>query len=169
MKVPSLPEKHVAAALLLLVVATLCGCSGNAAAGADPQKQNAPAAVPVVVAQALAQDVAVELRNIGNVEAYSIITIRSQVTGQITKVHFREGQEVNAGDMLLTIDPRPAEGALHQAQADLKRDQAQLTGARLEFEREKKLVESSIASMNDWSSVISTMSASRIASRFAIT
>ena len=140
-----------AAALLLMLMANLCGCSGKAAAGTDAQKQTASGvAVPVVVAQAEAQDVAVELRNIGNVEAYSTVTIRSQVTGQITKVHFREGQEVNAGDMLLTIDPRPAEGALHQAQADLKRDQAQLTGARLEFEREKKLVESSIASRDNY-------------------
>src|SRR6266851_8672586 len=131
---------------LLLIVVTLCGCSGKAAAGADLQKQTGSGAtVPVTTAQADAQDVAVELRNIGNVEAYSTVTIRSQVTGQITKVHFREGQEVKAGDMLFTIDPRPAQGTLNQAQADLRRDQAQLVSARLEFEREKRLLESSIA------------------------
>src|SRR5205823_8854170 len=117
------------------------------------------AAVPVVVAQALAQDVAVELRNIGNVEAYSIITIRSQVTGQITKVHFREGQEVKAGDKLFTIDPRPAEGALRQAQADLKRDQAQLVSAKLEFERVKKLLDSAIASHDDYEKAEATFRA----------
>jgi len=135
----------------LLIVVTLCGCSGKAAASGDAQKQSGSGAVvPVTTAQADAQDVAVELRNIGNVEAYSTVTIRSQVTGQITKVHFREGQEVKAGDLLVTIDPRPAQGALNQAQADLKRDQAQLTGARLEFQREKKLLENSIASRDDY-------------------
>jgi multidrug efflux system membrane fusion protein len=139
------------AVLALLSVGILCGCSGKTAAGVDLQKQ-APSgiAVPVLTAQALAQDVPVELKNIGNVEAYSTVTIRSQITGQITKVHFREGQEVKNGDMLFTIDPRPAQGALNQAEADLKRDQAQLTGARLEFQREKKLLENSIASRDDY-------------------
>ena len=104
----------------------------------------------MVVTQAIAQDFPIELRNIGNVEAYATVTIRSQITGQITKIHFREGQEVKAGDLLFTIDPRPAQGALRQAQADLKRDQAQLVSARLEFERAKKLLESNIASKDDY-------------------
>ncbi len=141
----------LALVFVLLLIVTLCGCSGTTATGADLQKQSGSGAtVPVTTAQADAQDVAVELRNIGNVEAYSTVTIRSQVTGQITKVHFREGQEVKDGDMLFTIDPRPAQGALNQALADLKRDQAQLTGARLEFQREKKLLENSIASRDDY-------------------
>jgi multidrug efflux system membrane fusion protein len=106
--------------------------------------------VPVVVTQAIAQDFPIELRNIGNVEAYATVTIRSQITGQITKIHFREGQEVKAGDPLFTIDPRPAQGALRQAQADLKRDQAQLVSARLEFDRAKKLLESKISSKDDY-------------------
>jgi len=140
----------LAGTLLLFMIAALCGCSGNATTGGDQQKQTAPAAVPVVVAQAQSQDVAVELRNIGNVEAYSVVTIRSQVTGQITEIHFHEGQEVRAGAKLFTIDPRPAEGALRQAQADLKRDQAQLVSARLEFQRQKKLLESAISSHDDY-------------------
>src|ERR1051325_6188279 len=85
-----------------------CGCSGKATE-AD-KKIDAPS-VPVVVAQAEAKDVPVELRNIGNVEGFATVTIRSQITGQITKIHFREGQEVKAGDLLFTIDPRPSEGA----------------------------------------------------------
>lgn len=133
----------------VLAVAVLGGCS-KGPAGTDAQKRAEPAAVPVVVAQAEARDVPVELSNIGNVEAYSTVTIRSQITGQITKVHFKEGDEVKKGDMLFTIDPRPSEGALRQAQADLKRDQAQLVSARLEFERTKKLLDSSIASRDDY-------------------
>src|SRR5438105_4632029 len=122
---------------LLAVTAMFCGCSGKAA-GSDAQKKGASPPVPVVVAQAEAKDIPVELRNIGNVEAFATVTIRSQITGQITKIHFREGQEVKAGDPLFTIDPRPSEGALRQAEADLKRDQAQLVTAKLEFERTKK-------------------------------
>src|SRR6185436_6538234 len=136
--------KRMPAIFLALTSAILWGCSGKTGGQAEAHKEPAPAAaVPVLIAQAEAQDVAVELRNIGNVEAYSTVTIRSQVTGQITKVHFREGQEVKAKDMLFTIDSRPAEGTLRQAQADLKRDQAKLTGAKLEYERVKKLLENS--------------------------
>jgi multidrug efflux system membrane fusion protein len=126
-----------------------CGCSRQET-GADMQKKAVPPPVPVVVARAEAKDIPVELRNIGNVEAFATVTIRSQITGQITKIHFREGQEVRAGDLLFTIDPRPSEGALKQAQADLKRDQAQLVSVRLEFERAKKLFENSIGSRDDY-------------------
>jgi len=132
-----------------LALLTFCGCSGNAT-GADQEKKTTPPAVPVVVARAEAKDIPVELRNIGNVEAFATVTIRSQITGQITKIHFREGQEVKAGDLLFTIDPRPSEGALKQAQADLKRDQAQLVSVKLEFERAKKLFENAIGSRDDY-------------------
>ena len=134
---------------LALVAATgLCGCSGKSTAGDKQTHGNA--VVPVLVAQVEAKDVPVELPNIGNVEAYATVTVRSQLTGQITKVHFQEGQEVKAGDLLFTIDPRPWEGMLRHAYADLKRDEAQLVGARLEFERVKKLLEGSIASRDDY-------------------
>jgi multidrug efflux system membrane fusion protein len=134
---------------LLAVAAFFCGCSAKAT-GNDAQKKVSSPPVPVVVTQAEARDVPVELRNVGNVEAFATVTIRSQITGQITKIHFREGQEVKAGDLLFTIDPRPSEGALKQAQADLKRDQAQLVSVRLEFERAKKLLENSIGSRDDY-------------------
>src|SRR5215813_1862458 len=101
-----------------LAIATgfgLGGCSreGPAAAATGPGTKPS---VPVLAALAEARDVPVELRNIGNVEAYSTVNIRSQITGQITKVHFQEGQEVKQDDPLFTIDPRPAQGALRQAE-----------------------------------------------------
>jgi len=132
----------------LIPLLVLCGCTGKASEAGG--KSGTKPSVPVVVAKAEAKDVPIELRNIGNVEAYSTVTIRSQLTGQITKIHFQEGQEIKAGDALFTIDPRPLEGALRQAQADLKRDQAQLVSVKLEFERVKKLLESSIASRDDY-------------------
>jgi multidrug efflux system membrane fusion protein len=134
----------------LAAMSMLCGCSGKAT-GADAQKKAAASPpVPVVVARAEAKNVPVELRNVGNVEAFATVIIRSQITGQITKIHFREGQEVKLGDLLFTIDPRPSEGALKQAEADLKRDQAQLVSVKLEFERAKKLFEDSIGSRDDY-------------------
>jgi multidrug efflux system membrane fusion protein len=134
---------------LLAATSIFCGCSAKATVS-DAQKKVSSPPVPVVVAQAEAKDVPVELRNVGNVEAFATVTIRSQITGQITKIHFREGQEVKAGDLLFTIDPRPSEGALKQSQADLKRDEAQLVSVRLEFERSKKLLENGIGSRDDY-------------------
>ena len=144
----SRPRPCLWMALVLTAGAALCGCSGKSTAGDKQARANV--VVPVLVAQAEAKDVPVESRNIGNVEAYSTITVRSQLTGQITKVHFQEGQEVKAGDLLFTIDPRPSEGMLRHAQADLKRDEAQLVSARLDFERVKKLFEGSIASRDEY-------------------
>ncbi|HSU53006.1 MAG TPA: efflux RND transporter periplasmic adaptor subunit [Candidatus Dormibacteraeota bacterium] len=132
---------------LVALAGLLFGCSKESPGSAQTTKRPT---VPITVARAESKDVPIELRNIGNVEAYATVTIRSQITGQIVKIHFQEGQEVKQGDLLFTIDPRPSEGALRQAEADLKRDQAQLVSVRLEFDRQKKLFESNIASKDDY-------------------
>jgi multidrug efflux system membrane fusion protein len=104
----------------------------------------------VLAARATSQDVPVEIRGIGTVQAYSTVAVRPQITGPIVQVHFQEGKEVKAGELLFTIDPRPWEAALNQSIANLKRDQAQLINARLQFERTKNLFESKIASQQDF-------------------
>src|SRR5437870_3553337 len=144
---------------VLLAIGLLAGCSGKDAQAAAEKKNGTKPSVPVIVAQAEARDVPVELKDSGDVEAYATVTIRSQITGEITKIHFQEGQEVKAGDLLFTIDPRPSQGALRQAQADLKRDQAQLASAKLEFERVKKLLDSAIASHDDYEKAEATFRA----------
>ncbi len=86
-----------------------------AASGACTRRQAkaaAPAAVPVVAAAVETRDVPVEAAAIGTVEAYSTVSLRPQVSGAIASVHFREGADVKAGDLLFTIDPRPFEAAL---------------------------------------------------------
>jgi len=108
------------------------------------------AGAPVIVAKAIAQDVPVKISAVGNVRAYSTVSIRAQVTGPITEVHFQEGQEVKAGDLLFSIDPRSFEAALNQAQANLKRDEAQMINSRLEFLRASNLFQSKIASQADY-------------------
>jgi len=85
--------------------------------------------VPVLIAQVVRKTVPLELHAIGTVEAYSSVSVKSQIDGKIAEVHFREGEDVKSGDLLVTIDPQPLEAALHQAQANLARDRAQLLQA----------------------------------------
>jgi multidrug efflux system membrane fusion protein len=82
------------------------------------------------------KDVPVDIAAIGNVEAFSTISVRSQVSGVITDVKVDEGSFVKAGDHLLTIDQRPYEAALAQAQANLTRDQALLTQSQAQLARD---------------------------------
>jgi multidrug efflux system membrane fusion protein len=128
------------------------GKSGHAAGGG---------AIPVLVAKSQTQDVPVEINAVGNVQAYSSVSIRSQLTGKITQVHFQEGQEVKKGDMLFTIDPRPFEAAVNQAQADLERDQAQQVNGLLTFERTSNLFNSKIASQADYDAALAAYQSAR--------
>jgi membrane fusion protein, multidrug efflux system len=132
------------------ILLTSCSQKSSAAAGGKSSPGGGGGTAPVVVAKATKRDVPVEINAIGTVQAYSFVSIRSQLTGKIVKVHFKEGQEVKAGDMLFTIDPRPFEAALNQAQANLQRDQAQLINGRLNFERTSNLFASKIASQSDY-------------------
>jgi multidrug efflux system membrane fusion protein len=92
--------------------------------------------VPVVVGRVVQKDVPVDLTSIGNVEAYSTISVRSQITGTLQEVRFGEGDFVKAGQLLFTIDPRPYKAALDQAQATLERDKAMLVQAEAQLEKD---------------------------------
>jgi len=142
----------IAAAMLL------SSCSRKSppgAAGGRSGRGGGGGPVPVLVAKAEAKDVPVEIQAVGNVRAYSSVSIRSQVPGRIVQVHFKEGQEVKVGDELFTIDPRPFQAVLNQAQANLQRDQAQLVNGRLNFERTSNLLSSKIASQADYDAALS--------------
>ena len=130
-----------------IVVTLSPGCSKES----PPSKPSRPP-VPVVVVKALVKNVPVEIKAVGNVQAYSAVAVRSQITGPIVGVHFEEGQEVKAGDLLFTIDARPLEAVLSQAQANVKRDEAQLLSSRLEFLRTSNLFQIKIASQQDYDS-----------------
>ena len=93
--------------------------------------------MPVVTAQVAKRDVPVNIDAIGNVEAYESVSVRSQVTGIVTEVLFREGDFVKAGDHLFTIDPRPFQAALDQAQANIVRDQALMEQAQAQLAKDK--------------------------------
>jgi len=121
-----------------IAVATLVAC------GAKKEKPAPRPPVPIRATVAQQKTVPVQIRGIGNVEAYNTVSIKAQVSGVVAKVHFREGQDVRKGDLLFTIDPRPFEASLKQAEATLARDRAQLRNAREQVKRYGSLLKDGI-------------------------
>lgn len=130
------PVKIVSSLIVLytLLVSILSACSGK-----DAQPPKKPS-VPVSAAKAVQKTVPVQVRAVGNAEPYSTVAVKSQVGGILTRVHFREGQDVRKGDSLFSIDSRPYEAALRQSEANLAKDTAQLENARVEVRRYEELV-----------------------------
>jgi len=138
----------------------------RAAASTAPE-----AAIPVTVGIAERRDMPVFVRGLGTVQAYKTVTVKTRVDGQIVKVSFEEGQEVNAGDPLFQVDPRPFQAALDQASAAQQRDQAQLTGATLDLERYGKLIGSGYQSRQSYDqqkAIVEALKASIAADQAAI-
>jgi membrane fusion protein, multidrug efflux system len=130
----------------LLAVAA---CVGGAAAFRQAPKATAPKAelaVPVVAGTVLKHDVPIYLRGVGTVIAYNNVIVRSQITGQLVKVAFTQGQAVHQGDLLGEIDPRPYQAQLDQALANRDRDQAQVLNAQANLSRYGSLAKSGYAS-----------------------
>ena len=105
-----------------------------------------PPAVPVVTGVVRSSDVPIYLRGVGTVIAYNNVIVRSQITGQIIKIAFTQGQTVKKGDLLAEIDPRPYQAQLDQAIANRDRDQAQVLNAEANLNRYVPLQEKGYAS-----------------------
>ncbi len=103
------------------------GCSAQSKETAQDKKggRGAGGPVPVLVAKVGQKDVPVDVQVIGNVEAYSTISVKAQVSGELVKVNFHEGDMVRKGDLLFNIDPRQIQAAIRQAEATLARNRAQ--------------------------------------------
>ncbi|HXW27453.1 MAG TPA: efflux RND transporter periplasmic adaptor subunit [Xanthobacteraceae bacterium] len=125
--------------------------------GARQGPPPAPPPIPVTAGTATEQNVPVYVRGIGTVQAFQMVTIRTRVDGQITKVSFTEGQEVRTGDPLFQIDPRPFQAALEQAQAMRQRDEAQLAGAQLDLERYAKLLPTGFQTRQQYDQQVATV------------
>ena len=113
---------------------------------ATPPAAPAPAGVPVTVSAAQRQDVPVYLRGLGSVQAYRSVLVRARVDGAIDKIAFTEGQEVQPGELLVQIDPRPYQAALDQAIAKKNADTALLDAANADVDRYTQLSRTEVAS-----------------------
>jgi membrane fusion protein, multidrug efflux system len=105
------------------------GGRGRGGAGFPP--------VPVSVEPAVQESVPIEVRAVGNVEPYSSVQVKAQVGGPLLSVRFTEGANVNKGDLLFEIDPRPFREALRQAEAAVVKNQAQLRVAEANLARSR--------------------------------
>ena len=141
-------DRRPSAIKLMNMIAVLAVIAGGAVAvtrssalrsAPAPQAPTAPAAVAVVAASVQSHDVPIYLRGVGTVIAYNNVLIRSQITGQLVKISFHQGQLVKNGDALAQIDPRPYQAELDQAIANRDRDQAHLENAKIDLNRYTEL------------------------------
>ncbi len=122
---------------------------------------------PVTAAAVTQKSVPVQIEAVGNVEAYSAVSVKAMVAGEILKVHFKEGQEVRKGDPLFTIDPRPFQvdlekseanlardtSVVRQAEANLAKDIAQAKNAQTEFHRYGNLIKQGYVSQEQYDQI----------------
>lgn len=145
----------------LLLALALAGCPKSSA----PSGPGGGAPVPVVVAAVEKQSVPLELRAVGNIVAVASVAIKPQVNGELAGVHFTEGAEVRAGDLLFTIDPRPFEAALKQAEANVERDNAVLKNAKEQLDRYTELSKTGSASKEQFDQIRSAAASALAALR----
>jgi multidrug efflux system membrane fusion protein len=115
--------------------------------------------VPVTVAKATVKSVPVQVETIGNVEAYSNVSVRTQIAGEIERAYFTQGQDVKKGQLLFTLDRRPFQAALDELEANLARDQAQLANAQAQAQRNEKLFQAGIISKDQYDTFRTTAQA----------
>jgi membrane fusion protein, multidrug efflux system len=119
--------------LLLLAGVVWWNRQGGAPQQANSGRNAAPMSiVPEVVGKG---DIGININALGTVSSLATVTIRSQISGQLVRVAFKEGDEVKKGDLLAEIDSRPYEATLAQAKGQLARDEALLKGAQVDLTR----------------------------------
>ncbi len=117
----------------------LAGMIGGLAAIRHKTPEKGERSPVVAVAPVIKADMPVTLGSLGTITASQTVTVRSRVDGQLEKLHFEDGQEVRAGQLLAELDPRPFQAQLLQAQGQLQKDEALLANARLDLARYRQL------------------------------
>jgi multidrug efflux system membrane fusion protein len=130
----------------------LAGCAENKPADARARA----ATTPVVVATAQRKPVPLTLDAVGTVEPMHTATVRSQVTGVLQRIAFREGDDVRAGDLLFEIDPRPFQNARGAAEAEREKFRVQLAAARQQVERYEQLSRARMVSQEQFQNILAT-------------
>src|SRR5438876_1870626 len=158
----------VSVVVLVLLLVLLWRLLGNQAATKAPGSGRGEV-VPVEMANVTQQDVPIQIKAIGNVEALTTIAVRSQVEGTLLRVGFVPGQEVKKGDLLFSIDSRQLQAALTQAEANLlkamatvkqgqdivAKDQATANNSRTIVNRDAKLIEAGVISREEYDNALS--------------
>lgn len=129
---------------LLSLAGLLIGCSKE-----KPKQQGRPP-VPVTIASVATKNVPVQVTAIGTVEAYSTVSVKTQVTGQLTGVYFKQGDYVKKGQLLFTLDKRQIQADIKKAEGQLARDQASLANARAQASRYDALFKQGIISKEQY-------------------
>src|SRR5260370_1932308 len=122
----------------------LVGCAQK-----DPPAFERPPA-PVTVVAAVSQDVPLYLDEVGRCVAREVVSVQPEVSGRITEIHLRAGADLQKGDTLFTIDPRPFQAQLNAAEANLAQSRAALDFAKIQFARVQDLVESKAIARQDY-------------------
>jgi membrane fusion protein, multidrug efflux system len=133
-------------AIIATLTAAACSTGGEAVSPPPGGGRGGPAAgVPVTIGQVEQKPMPITINAIGTVEAYTNVAVRAQTTGELISVNFREGDDVRKGQVLFTLDRRPLEAALAQAEANFNRDTAQAQNARAQAARAQDLAARGIA------------------------
>lgn len=170
-----LPSRTAGLALICLLLAGFSSSSCSKAGDTDPQPageagrgagggrgtggRGAGGPVPVVTAHAVSKAVPVTIPAVGTAEPLATVQIRAQVTGQLSAIHFTEGQDVQKGAPLFTLDARPFEAALQQAQAVLARDTAQAKNAQAQRARYEDLFKRGLIARDQYETQIANANA----------
>jgi membrane fusion protein, multidrug efflux system len=150
------PLEIVTFCCALAALCVIAGCTGTA--------ETAPnLAVPVTVAKAEQKTVPIDLTAIGSGEAYSTVSIKSQVNAILDQVHFKQGDFVKKGDLLFTLDARPFQATLDQAEATLARDKAQAELDEVQAERYQKLFAAGVTPKEQFDTAKATATAQEAA------
>jgi multidrug efflux system membrane fusion protein len=129
----------------VVLILFLVGCADKEAPRPAGTAAGRPPA-PVVVTGVERRDIPVQIKAIGNVEAYQTVQVRSQVNGQIEKIFFKEGQDVHKGQLLFQLDKRPFQADLEKTIGQMKHDQATAENSRIQAERYSGLEKQGIVS-----------------------
>ncbi|HET9550329.1 MAG TPA: efflux RND transporter periplasmic adaptor subunit [Candidatus Binatia bacterium] len=124
--------------------------AGLAACNKKPEANFERPPAPVTVARAVARDVPVYIDAVGKTVAREVVSVQPQVSGRITQIHFTDGANVKIGDLLFTIDSRPYQAQLNQAEANVAQAEAALSLAKVNFARVEKVSDPRAVSRQDF-------------------
>ena len=147
----------IAGSVAIAAIALVSGCRG----GAGEQAKFTRPAVPVIVTQVEQKTVPYQVHAIGTVEAYSTVSVKARIDGRLDEVHFKQGDEVRQGQLLFTIDPKPFQAALEEAEAQMARDHAQMVQANNDERRYAYLLKQGVGSQQQYDQAHASAAAMR--------